>query len=185
VSACARDSSLFGIPSRCWGVWTLLKIPGIRPHFTLRCHQVLGLQEAQLSGSGRGRTHPKMETSTQVRNDAGWCWSWGSLTPGYPDTAGKSEEWVGVGLSEEVNVWEHRGAFWGRLWLCGSVQRQRLPYSSATVVLDERDSSCLFNQFVHWSSWKMSACSLLGVDQRLNTFCRKECPGREANWLNL
>ena len=25
---------------------------------------------------------------------------------------------------------------------------------------------------------------LLSVDQRLNTFCRKECPGRKAHWLN-
>ena len=30
----------------------------------------------------------------------------------------------------------------------------------------------------------MGAYHLLRVDQRLNTFCKKECPGREAYWLN-
>jgi hypothetical protein len=31
---------------------------------------------------------------------------------------------------------------------------------------------------------KINAYDLLRVDQRLNTFCRKECPGREAYCLN-
>ena len=35
------------------------------------------------------------------------------------------------------------------------------------------------------SSWKIGACHLLRVDQRLNFFCRKECPGREVYWLHL
>ena len=30
----------------------------------------------------------------------------------------------------------------------------------------------------------MEAYNLLRVDQRLNTFCRKECLGRKAYWLN-
>ena len=30
----------------------------------------------------------------------------------------------------------------------------------------------------------MGACNLLKVDQKLNTFCKKECLGREAYWLN-
>ena len=39
--------------------------------------------------------------------------------------------------------------------------------------------------FIDCSLWKMDAYQLLRVDQRLNTFCRKECLGREAYWLNL
>ena len=31
---------------------------------------------------------------------------------------------------------------------------------------------------------KINAYDLLRVDQRLNTFCRKECLGREGYWLN-
>lgn len=30
----------------------------------------------------------------------------------------------------------------------------------------------------------MDAPGLLKVDHRLNSFCRKECLGREAYWLN-
>ena len=30
----------------------------------------------------------------------------------------------------------------------------------------------------------VNAYTLLGVNQRLNTFCEKGCPGREAHWLN-
>lgn len=56
------------------------------------------------------------------------------------------------------------------LWLSSRV-------SPWTVVLDERDSPCLFNLFVYCSSWEMGAYGLLRVDQRLSTFCRKECWG--------
>ena len=38
--------------------------------------------------------------------------------------------------------------------------------------------------FIGCSLWKLDAYHLLKVDLRLNTFCRKECPGREAYWLN-
>lgn len=38
--------------------------------------------------------------------------------------------------------------------------------------------------FIAFSLWKMVAYPLLRVDQRLNTFRRKECPEREAYWLN-
>jgi hypothetical protein len=53
-----------------------------------------------------------------------------------------------------------------------------------TVVLDERDSPYLFISFIDCSSWKMGACHLLRVGQRLNAFFREECPGREAYWLS-
>ena len=33
-----------------------------------------------------------------------------------------------------------------------------------------------------YSSFKMDAYNLLRVGQRLNTFCRKDCLGREADW---
>jgi hypothetical protein len=47
--------------------------------------------------------------------------------------------------------------------------------------LDERDSSVLCSKlFIDSSLWKMGLYYLLRVDQRLNTFFRKECPGREA-----
>lgn len=52
------------------------------------------------------------------------------------------------------------------------------------VVLDERDSPCLSILFAHSSSWKIGAYNILRVNQRLNTFYRKECPGREAYCLN-
>jgi hypothetical protein len=52
------------------------------------------------------------------------------------------------------------------------------------VVLDERDSPYLSILFIDGSSWKMGACHIPRVDQRLNTFCKKECPGRKAYWLN-
>jgi hypothetical protein len=32
--------------------------------------------------------------------------------------------------------------------------------------------------------WKLDAYHLLKVDLKLNTFWRKECPEREAYWLN-
>ena len=38
--------------------------------------------------------------------------------------------------------------------------------------------------FIGCSLQKLDAYHLLKVDLRLNTFCRKECPGREAYWLN-
>jgi hypothetical protein len=38
--------------------------------------------------------------------------------------------------------------------------------------------------FIDCSLWKMGAYHLLRVDQSLNTFCGKECPGRDAYWLN-
>ena len=39
--------------------------------------------------------------------------------------------------------------------------------------------------FIDCSSWKMGAYNLLKVDRRLNTFYRKECPGKQAYWLTL
>lgn len=45
--------------------------------------------------------------------------------------------------------------------------------------------SKLFIDFFFFSSWKMCACQHLRLDQKLNTFCMKECPGKEACWLNL
>lgn len=48
------------------------------------------------------------------------------------------------------------------------------------VVLDERDSPCLSILFIDYSSWKMGAYHLFGVDQKLNTFSRMECLEREA-----
>jgi hypothetical protein len=49
------------------------------------------------------------------------------------------------------------------------------------VVLDERDSPCLSKPFIHGGK---VLYNFLRVDQRLNTFGRKKCPGREAYWLN-
>jgi hypothetical protein len=49
--------------------------------------------------------------------------------------------------------------------------------------LDGRNSPCLSIPFIDCSSWKMDAYHLLRVDQRLNTFGRKECLRREAYWL--
>lgn len=54
-----------------------------------------------------------------------------------------------------------------------------------TAALDERGSSSLSILFIDCSSWRMSAYHLLRVEQRLNTFCRKGCPGRDACCLNL
>jgi hypothetical protein len=51
-----------------------------------------------------------------------------------------------------------------------------------TLVLGEKDSPWF--QAVHYSLWKMGAYHLLRMDLRLNTFCRKECPGRDTYWLN-
>jgi hypothetical protein len=63
------------------------------------------------------------------------------------------------------------------VWLC-------MAKAFPTVVLDKRDSPCLSIPFIYCSLWKMGAFDLLRVDQRLNTFCRKKCLGREAYWLN-
>jgi hypothetical protein len=53
-----------------------------------------------------------------------------------------------------------------------------------TVVLMEEtghvDSPRLSIPFIDCPSWKMDEYQLLRVDQRLNTFCREECLGREA-----
>lgn len=38
--------------------------------------------------------------------------------------------------------------------------------------------------FIAFSLWKIVAYPFLRVDQRLNTFRRKECSEREAYWLN-
>jgi hypothetical protein len=53
------------------------------------------------------------------------------------------------------------------------------------TVLGERDSPCLSIWLIDYSLWKMDAYRLLRVLQRLNTFSRKKCPGREAYWLTL
>lgn len=47
-----------------------------------------------------------------------------------------------------------------------------------SAVLDEG------NRPYSFKPWKIDAYDLLMVDQRLNSFCRKDCPGREAYWLN-
>jgi hypothetical protein len=52
------------------------------------------------------------------------------------------------------------------------------------VLHDEKHSPCLSILFIDYSLWKMGAYQLLRVDQRLNTFCREECPGRDVYWLN-
>ena len=39
--------------------------------------------------------------------------------------------------------------------------------------------------FIDCSSWKMDTYNLLKRYQTLNTFCREECPEREAYWLNF
>jgi hypothetical protein len=50
------------------------------------------------------------------------------------------------------------------------------------TVLDEGDSPCLFKLLY---SWQMRIHrTLLRMNQRLNNFCRKVFPGREAHWLN-
>ena len=41
-----------------------------------------------------------------------------------------------------------------------------------------------YKLFIDCLSCRIGAYHFLGVDQRLNTFRRKECPGREACWLN-
>jgi hypothetical protein len=61
---------------------------------------------------------------------------------------------------------------------CLEAQRGLLP----TGGFDGRDSPCLSIPLTDCSSWKMDAYQLLRVDQK---FCREECPGREADWLNL
>lgn len=77
--------SLFGkAPCLAAGVCKFRTPP--RLHFTLLCHQVLGFQKALIYRSGDGRT----QSEALVRNDTVCCW--GSLTPEYPDIAGKSEE---------------------------------------------------------------------------------------------
>jgi hypothetical protein len=45
---------------------------------------------------------------------------------------------------------------------------------------DGKDSPHLSIPFIECSSWKMDAYQFLRVYQRLNTFRRKECLGREA-----
>ena len=44
--------------------------------------------------------------------------------------------------------------------------------------------TCLSILFIDCLTCKMDAYYLLRVDQRLNTFCRKGCPGREAYCLD-
>ena len=39
--------------------------------------------------------------------------------------------------------------------------------------------------FIDYSSSRIAEYNSLRVDHRLNTFCNKECSGREAHWLNL
>lgn len=56
------------------------------------------------------------------------------------------------------------------VWECGGAFCRRFKQSSSV------DADC--------PSWKMGANDLLSMVQRLNTFCRKECLGREAYWLN-
>jgi hypothetical protein len=57
--------------------------------------------------------------------------------------------------------------------------RQRLsPFSPWLVLM--RKTVLGFKLFIDCSSWKMSACHFLRVDQRLNTFWRKDCLEREA-----
>jgi hypothetical protein len=48
-----------------------------------------------------------------------------------------------------------------------------------TAVLEERDSPSFSILFVHCSLWKTGAYNFLKVDQRLNTFCRKDCLVRD------
>ena len=48
------------------------------------------------------------------------------------------------------------------------------------VVLDETVLACPNCLFLA----EKDANNFLRVDQGLNTFCRKGCPGREAHWLN-
>ena len=45
-----------------------------------------------------------------------------------------------------------------------------------------RDGLCWFKLLYLMA--KVNAYTLVRVNWRLNTFCRKECPGRVANWLN-
>lgn len=52
-----------------------------------------------------------------------------------------------------------------------------------TAVLNERDSPCLSILFIGCSMWEMSAYHFLRVNQRLNTFHRKECLKRDIYWL--
>jgi hypothetical protein len=53
---------------------------------------------------------------------------------------------------------------------------------SDAVVLDEGDGPCLSKLFYFMADVK--AYILLRVSQGLNTFLGKECPEREAYWLN-
>jgi hypothetical protein len=49
------------------------------------------------------------------------------------------------------------------------------------VMLDEGDCPCFSKRLYLMAN--VNAYTLLRVNQRLNTFFRKECPGREAHWL--
>lgn len=50
------------------------------------------------------------------------------------------------------------------------------------VIPEEGGGSCLSKLFCLMANVKTH--TLLRVNQGLNTFCAKECPGREAHWLN-
>ena len=49
------------------------------------------------------------------------------------------------------------------------------------VIPEEGDGSCLSKLFCLMVNVKTH--TLLRVNHGLNTFCGKECPGREAHWL--
>ena len=51
-----------------------------------------------------------------------------------------------------------------------------------TAILDEEGGPCLSK--VHYLMANVNVFILLIVNQGLNTFCWKECLGRDAHWLN-
>ena len=92
--------------------------------------------------------------------------------------------WLGEGrlwLSSKVisHVWRSEGPSVGDL---GSMALYDEDFASRLFLM--RETVLGSKLFIDCSSWKMGAYHLLRVDQRLNTFCRKECLGREAYWLS-
>jgi hypothetical protein len=61
----------------------------------------------------------------------------------------------------------------------GSLQQSSLLLPLTRMILDEEDDPCLSKLLCLVAD--MNASILLRVNQRLNTFCWKECPGREAH----
>jgi hypothetical protein len=128
------------------------------------------------------------DTGSMSQGQPGW--GRGSQTLGHTGDTGSMSQGPGnmeillssfvIVLSFSAVFWEHREAFCRRLmWQLH--RRRPFPCSPWRFLMEETGLG--FKLFIDCSSWKMGAYHLLRVDL-LNTFCKKECLGRDTYWLN-